>query len=422
MRSSAWARGAWSAVAGTALLALPAPAALAAPAIPHFARPTTPLLQDVAVPADEIASGDFNGDGLVDVIITRLGQEGTIYPVTILLNKGRGRFVDATRRIFVGAPPLTEHPRQIVVADFNDDGRADAFIADHGTDLPPFPGYQSSLILSQPGGKLVDATGNLPQESAFTHSAAAADVDGNGTIDLFYGTLNEPPKILLNGGTGHFRVAEGALPDFGGIFDYPGSAFVDVNGDGAPDVVLARGDSGGADRVLLNDGKGNFSFAPTPLPANAYVNNSVGLGIASGDINGDGRRDLVLAATQDSPFYVGANLQVLISNGDGTFRDETASRMPGEPAGDARWIAFPQLVDLNGDGKLDLLTHEDGSSAASPAYLNNGNGVFVPLNVGAYTEGMWTFVNDKPHQRARDVLAVSDQGELETYIFYRRIK
>src|SRR5215831_11282853 len=97
-------------------------AALATPAIPHFARATIPLQQIVGAATDEIASGDFNGDGLVDVIITRLGQEGTVYPVTILLNRGKGRFVDATRTIFTGSPPLTEHPRQIVVADFNGDG------------------------------------------------------------------------------------------------------------------------------------------------------------------------------------------------------------------------------------------------------------------------------------------------------------
>jgi hypothetical protein len=401
---------------------LVAVAALLAPAIPHFARPTTPLREFVPAAADEIASGDFNGDGLVDVIITRLGREGTTYPVTILINKGKGRFVDATRTIFTGSPPLTQHPRQIVVADFNGDGHADAFIADHGTDVPPYPGYQSTLILSQPGGKLMDATANLPQEMAFTHTAAAADIDGNGTVDLYFGPLGKDPQILLNDGSGHFRTADDALPDLQGQ-PYTGSAFVDVNGDGAPDLVLARADVGGSDRALLNDGSGHFSFVPTPLPGNTYGTNSVGLGIATGDINGDGRPDLVMASTQQTPFYAGANLQVLINNGDGTFRDETAARLPSEPGGNVRWIAFPQLVDLNGDGKLDLVTHMDGyPTPPSPAYLNDGDGNFEPLDVAAYTRGTWTFVNDRPHQPARDVLAVTEQGQQESYLFYRRIK
>jgi hypothetical protein len=390
-------------------------------AIPRFSPPTTPLQQDVPAAADEIASGDFNGDGLVDVIITRLGEEGTTYPVTVLINRGDGRFADATRTIFNGPLPLTQHPRQIVVADFNGDGRADAFIADHGTDVAPFPGYQSTLILSQPGDKLVDATANLPQERAFTHTASAADVDGNGTVDLYFGPLGKQPQILLNDGSGHFRVADGALPDLQGQ-PYSGSAFVDVNGDGSPDLVLARADVGGSDRVLLNDGRGHFSVAPTPLHANANGPNSVGLGIATGDINGDGRPDLVMASTLQSPFYVGANLQVLISNGDGTFRDETKARLRNEPGADVRWIAFPQLIDLNGDGKLDLVTHLDGyPTPPSPAYLNDGNGNFKPLNVAAYTQGTWTLVNDQPNQAPRDVLAVTEQGQRESYFFYRRL-
>jgi hypothetical protein len=124
-------------------------AARAAPAIPRFARPTVPLQASVPAAANQIAAADFNGDGLVDVVIARLGSVSTdTFPVTVLLNRGNGRFVDATKSIFVGAPPRTQHPRQIVIADFNGDGRPDAFIADHGSDQLPFPGFPNTLILS----------------------------------------------------------------------------------------------------------------------------------------------------------------------------------------------------------------------------------------------------------------------------------
>jgi hypothetical protein len=62
-------------------------------------------------------------------------------------------------------------------------------------------------------------------------------------------------------------------------------------------------------------------------------------------------------------------LQVLINNGDGSFRDETATRMPGQHGSNRHWIAFPQLIDLN----------------------------------------------------ARDVLAVTESGGSEGYEFYRRL-
>src|SRR5262249_43919661 len=122
-------------VLSLAVASLAAPAFLSAATVtPRFARPTIPLRLAPGAATDEIASGDFNGDGLVDVINPRRGRGGPKYPATTLINKGRGRSADATKPIFAGPPPLTQHPRQIVVADFNGDGRADAFIVDHGTD------------------------------------------------------------------------------------------------------------------------------------------------------------------------------------------------------------------------------------------------------------------------------------------------
>jgi hypothetical protein len=402
-------------------------------ATPQFAKPAVALRESVPAWADEVASGDFNGDGLVDVIITRLVCDpASTYPVTILLNKGKGKFVDATKSIFVGPVPLTQHPRQIVVADFNGDGKADAFIADHGYDQFPYPGYPNTLVISQPGGKLADASANLPRQPDFSHTAAAGDVDGNGTIDLYVGNLSSgcagcaavPPELLLNDGSGHFTIASGALPpELSAPFSphYPGSALVDVNGDGSLDLVVASDEQSADSLVLLNDGKGHFSRLANALPRKGFGDTSVGLGISAGDLNGDGRPDLVMAATRGNPFYEGAWLQVLINNGDGTFRDETSARLPQDPSNQNQWIAFPQLVDVNGDGKLDLLT-TDGPNGLSPAFLNDGSGNFKQRNVRAYESGLYAFVNDKPRTRARDVLAVVEILGAENEVFYRRTK
>ena len=417
--------------------ALTAAAAALALVTPHFAKPTTPLRESVPAWADEVAAGDFNGDGLVDAVVTRLGAVSTdTFPVTVLVNKGNGRFVDATKSIFAGPVPLTQHPRQIVVADFNGDGRPDIFVADHGSDQPPFPGYPNTLILSAPRGKLVDASANLPRTPDFSHSAVAGDVDGNGTIDLYVGNLSSgctgcaavPPELLLNDGTGHFRIADGALPpEVAAPFSphYNGSALVDVNGDGALDLVLAAASNSyfppTRSLVLLNDGHGHFSTA-SELPPKAFGPMASSLGMSFGDLNGDGKPDLVLSNAPTDASVTGAWLQVLINNGDGSFRDETDARLPGQHDNSDHWIAFPQLIDLNGDGKLDLLTHFDGEAGASPAFLNNGSGVFVPVRVPALQQGLFAFVNEKPHTSARDVLALYDAGSLEVYRFYRRSK
>jgi hypothetical protein len=54
--------------------------------------------------------------------------------------------------------------------------------------------------------------------------------------------------------------------------------------------------------------------------------------------------------------------------------------------------------------------------------VDDGEGHFTPINVAAFRNGMYVFVNDKPRQAARDVFAVTEQGGLESYDFYRRIK
>lgn len=224
----------------------------------------------------EIESGDLNNDGHDDLVVTRIAYPiaHETFPIGIYLADGKGGFVDGSS-IWDGPAARTEHGRQIVIADFNGDHRNDVFVADHGYDGPPFPGHANALALSTPAGKLVDASGNMPAESGFSHSAAAADVNQDGSVDLYVGNLctycpDAPPEILLNDGTGHFTRRTDLLPsdvqDTDGTHRYTRSLFVYANGDGSPDLVLGADDHTVNSRVLLNDGSGHFHDAPTPFP------------------------------------------------------------------------------------------------------------------------------------------------------------
>ena len=80
-------------------------------------------------------------------------------------------------------------------------------------------------------------------------------------------------------------------------------------------------------------------------------------------------------------------------------------------------------MDVNGDGKLDLLTHFDGdASAPSPAFLNDGHGTFNAIRLPALQGGLWAWVNDKPHTKSRDIAQVRDGGGTEIVTFYKRLK
>lgn len=299
-----------------------------------------------------------------------------------------------------GPPARTEFGRQIIIADFNGDHRNDIFVADHGYDAPPFPGHPNTLVLSTADGKLVDASGSLPPESGFSHSAAAADVNGDGSIDLYVGNLctactDAPPEILLNDGTGHFTRRTDLLPaDLADVDDhhrYTRSLFVDVNGDGAPDLVLGADDHTLDSRVLLNDGSGHFYDAPAPLPPKALGPGSILISLATLDVNRDGKPDLI-AGFQNGDF-TGRRLQILIGNGDGTFRDETTQRLPRQDSGQG-WPYAIRTADFNGDGLPDFTVDVNAYPIEdAPIYLDDGTGVYVPVPFGGNPGQFWAIVD-----------------------------
>jgi hypothetical protein len=328
--------------------------------------------------------------------------------------------LSTARRCGTARPPRTEHGRQIVIADFNGDHRNDIFVADHGYDGPPFPGHSNALALSTPAGNLVDASGTMPAESGFTHSAAAADVNRDGSVDLYVGKLctycpEAPPEILLNDGAGHFTRRTDLLPsdvqDFDGTHRYTRSLFVDANTDGWPDLVLGADDHTVNSRVLLNDGSGHFHDAPTRFPPKPLGPTSILISLAALDINRDGRTDLLAGFTPGNPFYVGRRIQVLINEGDGVFRDETGQRLP-EQDGGAGWPYAIRVAELNGDGHLDLGVSINGAyTERAPIYLDDGSGSYRPVQAPS-SQPFFVFVDANGDEHPDIVSASGGQTEL----------
>lgn len=326
----------------------------------QFGQPVliSPLTQPCCV--FQTATLDMNGDGLEDILLASgyYPLQNASIPIQILLNAGGGNFVDGTAQVFSGPVPRTVFPRGVIVKDLNGDGVADVFIADHGYDAAPFPGAQNTLILSMPNGHYADASGNLPQQLDFTHSATAADIDGSGRVAIYSGNIwgqqEIGPQLLLNDGTGHFTISTGRLPPAQIDLNqnrYVSSLFVDVTDDGCVDLVLG-GDQNTQSVVLKNDCQGHFSVLANALPPKLFAD-GITVDIKTMRLGNSGKPDLLLVTTHGAPFYVGRAIQVLVNNGDGTFHDESASRV-GLRDDTGNWVVYAKPTLLDGDCQLDL--------------------------------------------------------------------
>ena len=332
----------------------------------------------------EVGVGDFNGDGKLDFVLSYFlyPLENRGVPIRLFAGDGQGGFADSTGRLFPGGAPATVHARETVIADFNGDGRADAFFADHGYDRNPFPGAQNSLFLSSGATALTNATAQLPQVSDFTHSAEAADIDGDGDLDLFVGNggggaAYVKPYFLVNNGQGAFTRTDAGLPasvlGVGGPQpNHWAEAFLDMDGDGDKDLFLGSSTNSGA-RLLLNNGLGVFTDSGRVLPRGAATADAVD--IKSLDVNGDGRPDLVISHASPSAAINLKQIQLLINDGAGGFTDETATRLPASIQTGA-WSRRVHLTDLNGDGVTDLLL---SNGSTTPFYLGDGSGLFIEM-------------------------------------------
>ncbi|MGI4728336.1 MAG: VCBS repeat-containing protein [Janthinobacterium lividum] len=221
---------------------------------------------------------------------------------------------------------------------------------------------------------------------------AKTDVNKDGLEDLFVsGDQQSPGKIFTQQLDGQFKMMN--LPGGEQTSTVSAAAFFDANGDGFPDLYLAKG--GYAlyepntpdlqDQLFLNDKKGNFYLAPTPLPA---VNPSSKSVVRPCDFDGDDDVDLFVGGRVIPGQYpLSPKSFLLVNDGKGNF---TSTQIPFENAGmvtDAQWI------DLNKDGRKDLVLC--GEMMPIKVYLNTKTGFVDQTNnyFDQPTNGLWFSLN-----------------------------
>ena len=200
----------------------------------------------------------------------------------------------------------------------------------------------------------------LESTSETSASVSIGDIDGNGTPDLVLAKGRHWPLsnlILRNDGKGHFTTEPlSEAPD-----RTYSAALADLNGDGSLDIVVSN-DRPDRKLVYLNDGKGQFHVASTfgePEWSTRYV--------TVADLNGDKRPDLIVANRSSNPAAPRASF-VCLNSGAGAF--PTCEPLATQSA------TIVVAADLDGDGKPDLLVpHRDGGQ--SLIFWGDGSGHFV---------------------------------------------
>ena len=293
-------------------------------------------------PADPIAVGDFNGDGKLDVVT--LGGAGELM---VREGDGAGGFGQPTETVVSGGSQMT-------VGDFNGDGLSDVAVSSDS-------GNTVSVELGNGDGSFRTdqtlTTGSVPA------AIGNADLNHDGHLDLVTTNANDGTvSVFLGAGGGTFAasgspIAAGSDPD--------GLAIGDLNGDGIPDIAVTDGGQAVAHQlvtILLGKGDGTFTtLAPLTLSSeqDSQTSNFYASSIAMGDVNNDGRADLVVGSSATGTI-------VLLGNGDGTFRFGEQNSTGGSDI----YAPSLALADVNSDGRLDILSAGQGTSTLQTAEEN----------------------------------------------------
>jgi len=355
-------------------------------AVPGPAQVTfsAPVSYPVGTRPNGIVTDDFNGDGVPDLAVANNGDPSVSDwgSISLLLGKGDGTF---QRALDVSAGAF---PAIIVSGEFNGDGKLDLFV--EGEPSPSSPNVPWSVLLGNGdgtfGAPLQFALTN------FAASVVVGDFNNDKKLDLaFIDTVSMSIEELLGNGDGTFQPAQSI--DTSSPSLRPSRLFAaDFNGDGISDlaagslgtvqVLMAKGDGtfGAPISISINGANIQELFA-----TDVNLDGKADL-LATSITSGRYPHGCLICT-----FAVDYHLEAHLSNGDGSFRPApdlvtTSTRQPYLQKKQGDSIDYFALGDFDNDGKLDIAYQQStftgaGVSASLILIGGQGNGTF-PINLG----------------------------------------
>ena len=323
---------------------------------------------------DRIRPGDVDGDGFEDLI---LGPDGS--GAWFVMRGSPSGLVDAGQwasNAMGGWASCSNGCQSMIFSgDFNGDGKADVV-------LGPNPTTSEWVVMTSTGKQSTGFTApstwvTWNNGGWFGHPSRVRilDIDGDGKSDILIGPNSNGAFHLLRSTGSGFAVCENFINTGLGGWDNDSAPnlvnVVDVTGDALPDLVLGPNSAGqfwvyknmGGTATSATSCQGLNGFAATSTLVTGYgkwgSSSAQSMLVRTMDVNGDGRMDIVIGPDDSSatPGY----FYVLLSRGDGTLDDRGAwfkASTYSAWSGSANRI---RSLDMNGDGMADLLFGPDGS-------------------------------------------------------------
>ena len=275
---------------------------------------------DVPTGASPVAMvvGDFNGDGRPD-LATASAYSNT---VSLLIGSAGGTFRPMT------VTPLGFEPSAIGAADFDGDGNSDLVLADQASGMV-------RVLLGRRQGAPVPAVDSSTGAGSILPSLAVADFNHDGKVDLAVAdTTACEVRVVLGNKDGTFQAPARFITGPGPVSLVVG----DFTGDGQLDLATAN-EGGASVSVLPGNGDGTFK---AKIDSGAALGTAAPGALSASDYDGDGNLDLAVAYPRDN------TLGVLAGKGNGTFVLTHTYGTGSTPV----WIASG---DLTGDGRPDVV-------------------------------------------------------------------
>ena len=285
-------------------------------------------------PGGAVLIADFTSDGRDDLVLVGAGADPVVVVLPQLPTGKLGAGV-------VYPTPLDASPAAVKLADVNEDGRLDLLLFQIWK-----PGF--STMLSAPGGGYVWREHDWI-DKPITLDPQVFDANGDGHLDVvthvtlspyIYQHHDSRGHLVVHFGDGHGGFARDRL-QLTGSEEVRHWTAGDFDGDGDKDLASFPENTGSA--VWLRHGDGEGSFVRDGLLSALFMEKAEAA--TSGDLNGDGREDLMLAHFFQGEFWT------FLQTPEGTLPSEPMryySNWGGSPSD-------PHIVDINRDGRMDII-------------------------------------------------------------------